>query len=204
MEVQPRHTGPTSVPMRRTASPDAKPVVPERSIARKEPHKREVLSDDYTSGTARDGNVSRTRPAVSSQRSRDASLPPLEEVNSHPHTFAPKSPSRSQIVQNGPSNATEDSMRSQRGAPGGSPSSDKTGVQRMPSTSSKKSGSIHARPVDWDSEASQRSQVLHGRMSEEDRERQFDSLVNGEETVKFTLTPQTVRDMNVSSFQPSP
>jgi hypothetical protein len=35
-------------------------------------------------------------------------------------------------------------------------------------------------------------------MSEEDRERQFDSLVKGEETVKFTLTPQTVRDIDVS------
>jgi hypothetical protein len=37
-------------------------------------------------------------------------------------------------------------------------------------------------------------------MSEEDRERQFDSLVKGEETVKFTLTPQTVRDIDVSSL----
>jgi hypothetical protein len=198
VEVQPRHSGPTSIPIRKTTTPDAKPVVPERSVARKESHKREVPGDDYTTGTARDANATRDRPAASSQRSRDASLPPLEEVNSYPHTSIPKSPSRSQMSQNGPSKSTGDSIRSQRGAPGGSPSSDKAGVLRMPSTSSKKSGSIHARPVDLESEASHRSQVLHGRMSEEDRERQFDSLVNGEETVKFTLTPQTVRDINVS------
>jgi hypothetical protein len=37
-------------------------------------------------------------------------------------------------------------------------------------------------------------------MSEEDRERQFDSLVKGQETVKFTLTPQNVRDIDVSTL----
>jgi hypothetical protein len=39
-----------------------------------------------------------------------------------------------------------------------------------------------------------RPRGLSGRMSEEDREREFDSLVRGEETVKYTLTPKSMRD----------
>jgi hypothetical protein len=35
-------------------------------------------------------------------------------------------------------------------------------------------------------------------MSEEDRQREFDTLVKSEDTVKYTLTPQNVRDMDVS------
>jgi hypothetical protein len=41
-----------------------------------------------------------------------------------------------------------------------------------------------------------RPRGLSGRMSEEDRVREFDSLVKGEETVKFTLTPQSMRDLD--------
>jgi hypothetical protein len=44
-----------------------------------------------------------------------------------------------------------------------------------------------------------RPRGLSHRMSEEDRERQFDSLVKGQETVKFTLTPDNVRDIDVST-----
>ena len=43
-----------------------------------------------------------------------------------------------------------------------------------------------------------RPRGLSTRMSEEDRQREFDSLVKGDETVKFTLTPQNVRDVAVS------
>lgn len=41
-----------------------------------------------------------------------------------------------------------------------------------------------------------RPRGLSQRMSEEDRMREFDSLVKGEETVKFTLTPQNMRDLD--------
>jgi len=34
-------------------------------------------------------------------------------------------------------------------------------------------------------------------MSEEDREREFDSLVKGKDTVKFTLTPENMRALDV-------
>ena len=91
----------------------------------------------------------------------------------------------------------DSAQRVQRAPVDASPSSEKSGVQRIPSTSSKKSAKFPTKHSGRESEASQRSQ-LHGRMSEEDRERQFESLVNGEETVKFTLTPQTVRDFDVS------
>ncbi|KAH7093335.1 hypothetical protein FB567DRAFT_557307 [Paraphoma chrysanthemicola] len=213
VEVQPRQTAPTSISVRNTPSPDARPVVPDRSVARKDLHKRDLSGEDYATANQYPNVTSAPRRQDGPPKSRGASLPSLKEVDSNngrqrtpPETVpTPTTPQRSpnrdipiigseRPVQR---KSTDDSKRSIRGAPGGSPGSEKSGVQRVASSSSrKKSGSFTAKHSGRDSEASQRSQVLRGRMSEEDREREFDSLVKGEETVKFTLTPQTVRDID--------
>jgi len=220
VEVQPRQTAPSSISVRRTPTPDSIPTIPERSIARKDLHRRDLSGEDYAASANQFANVT---SAPRRQDSRGGSLPSLQEVDSHPNNGkqrvasgsspSPTTPQRSPTypVRDAASTvadrqlqrkSTEDSKRSLRGAPDGSPSSEKSAVQRVGSSASsvKKLGSFKDKHGRRDSEASQRSQALRGRMSEEDRERQFDSLVKGEETVKFTLTPQTVRDFDVSSL----
>jgi hypothetical protein len=212
VEVQPRQTSAASISVRNTPTPDAKPVIPERSPGRKEPHQRELSGGEYVAaGVAQLPSVTSQprRPEVPASKSRGASLPSLKEVDSHPRQRTPSQASTSRsIPQRTPSNAArvaerqvqhkpEETKRTQHVVAGGSPASEKSAVQRIPSTSSKKSANSTAKRGRLDSEASQRSQA-RGRMSEEDREREFESLVNGEETVKFTLTPQTVRDFDVS------
>jgi hypothetical protein len=212
VEVQPRQTSNASISVRNTPTPDAKPVIPERSPGRKESHQRELLAGEYAvAGAAALPSVTSQprRPDVPISKSRGASLPSLKEVDSSPRQRTPSQASTTRsIPHRTPSNAArvaerqvhhiaEDTKRTQHVVAGGSPSSEKSAVQRIPSTSSKKSANSTVKRGRLDSEASQRSQA-RGRMSEEDRERQFESLVNGEETVKFTLTPQTVRDLDVS------
>jgi hypothetical protein len=219
VEVRPRQTSISSLSNRNTPSPDARPIVPERSVARKEPHSRE-LSGGFlaaaggafvAAGASQLGNITSAPRQQVLPKSRGASLPALQEVDGQGNvgrhrTASEASPARraaasvretrantiERQVQHKPS---DDTKRLQRVPTGGSPSSEKSAVQRRPSASSKKSGSFSMQNG-RDSEASQPSAV-RGRMSEEDRERHFESLVNGEETVKFTLTPQTVRDFEV-------
>lgn len=218
MEVQPRQIAPTSISVRNSPTPDAKPVVPERSVARKEPQRREVSSDDFAAvGSNGVNTVIPPRRDTSASRSHNASMPSLKEVDSYPNTAGPAVATRNGTSRQGhssssqkgsvsypaaerhlPRKSVEGSPRSLRGPADTSPLSDKAGVQRVGSNSSKKSGSIHGRPSRGESESGQRPHLLRGRMSEEDRQRHFESLVNGEETVKFTLTPQTVRGLEVS------
>jgi hypothetical protein len=99
-----------------------------------------------------------------------------------------------------PRRSTEESLRSQSAA-GGS-IIEKSGVKRMGSTSSKQSGSMSRLPSARDSDP-QVSRNLVGRMSEEDRERQFEELVQGKETVKYTLTPENMRALDVSHVLPN-
>jgi hypothetical protein len=217
VEVQPRSTSAASIPVRNTPTPDAKPIVPERSVARAELHKREAYAGDYAAAAANQlGNIT-SHPRmqeVQSPKSRGVSLPSLKEVDTHPrqradseastarsiHQHSPSQSSRTErLIQH---KSTEEAKRPQRPNADGSPSSEKSAVQRVASTSSKKSDSFSRKHSGRGSESSLRSHIPKSRMSEEDRERQFESLVNGEETVKFTLTPQTVRDIDVGSFQP--
>jgi hypothetical protein len=219
VEAQPRQTSISSISNRNTPSPDAKPIVPERSVARKEPHSRELSGGAIAAaggafvaaGASQLGNITSAPRQQASSKSHGASLPALQEVDGQANvgrhrTASEASPARraaapvreTRANTIGSQKSSEDTKRLQRVPTEGSPSSEKSAVQRMPSTSSKKSGSFSGKQSGRDSEASQRPSV-RGRMSEEDRERQFESLVNGEETVKFTLTPQTVRDFEVSS-----
>jgi hypothetical protein len=222
VEVQPRQAATTSSSARNTPTPDAKPVVPERSIARKEIHRRDPSGGDYDADASelRLPTSPPQRQDVPPSKSRGVSLPSLPEGDS-PLRGArqrnvseagpiPTTPPRSvaQLAHDTRTTVPDRQLQrestddSKRGVVEGSPSSEKSGVKRVASTSSsiKKPGSFTAKHGGRNSESSQRSQVLRGRMSEEDRERQFDSLVNGKETVKYTLTPQTVRDIDVSSL----
>ncbi|KAH7396913.1 hypothetical protein DE146DRAFT_614874 [Phaeosphaeria sp. MPI-PUGE-AT-0046c] len=204
VEVQPRQTCPTSMSVRNTPTPEAQPVLPERSVARKDPHKRDFSGGEYAAaGPSHAVNITSAprRADAPPPKSRGASLPSLQEVDPHPrqrtasevsgshnvHQRSPSIPNRVSERQ-ARNKSTESAQRIQRVPLDASPSSEKSGVQRMPSTSSKKSATFPAKHSGRDS-----------RMSEEDRERQFESLVNGEETVKFTLTPQNVRDFDVES-----
>jgi hypothetical protein len=225
VEVQPRQTAPSSISVRRTPTPDSIPNVPERSVARKDLQK---AAEEYAGPPNHYSNVT-SAPRVQEapkQKSRGGPLPSLQEVDNRPSTaqqrvaagatHTPTTPQRSptysarDTATNGsnqqvPRRSVEDAKRTQRGGLDGSPASDKSAVQRVRSTSSgPKPGSLSNASTKHGRE---NSQALHGRMSEEDRARQFDSLVKGEETVKFTLTPQTVRDFEVSprfSHPPSP
>jgi hypothetical protein len=94
----------------------------------------------------------------------------------------------------------EGSPRSRTG-PSDTGSAEKSVLKRLSSSSStgkSVSTSILHSARNSDASLGGRARGLSGRMSEEDRERQFDSLVKGQETVKFTLTPQNVRDIDVS------
>lgn len=220
VEVQPT---PRSVPARNTPTPDSKPMLPDRSIARNDSLKRASPSIGNGAGPAT--AASTTSPA----RRRDStpptsgrtSLPSLQEVDyykpqqivpteqtahrnsptfsNRSHTESPHL-ARDVAVNNAerqvPRRSTEESLRSQSAA-GGS-IIEKPGVKRVGSTSSKKSGSIHRLPSARDSDP-QMSRSIGGRLSEDDRERQFEELVQGKETVKYTLTPENMRALDVSS-----
>ncbi|KAF1911481.1 hypothetical protein BDU57DRAFT_461510 [Ampelomyces quisqualis] len=206
VDVQPRQTLASSISVRKTPTPEEKPNVPDRSVARKESHRREFVMGEYSAaGASQLGNItSYPRKEVS-----QPSLPSLQEVDNPPRQRTASEASTSGSAhQQSPNHSSrqiphkhaEDTKRPQRVPLDGSPASEKSAVQRVPSTSSKKSGSFTAKHSGRDSEASQRSHA-RDRMSEEDRERHFQSLVNGEETVKFTLTPQTVRGFDGSPVQ---
>lgn len=218
VEVQP---APRSVPSRNTPTPDSKPTLPERSVARNDVLKR--ASPSIGSGTA--GSVTDT---ASLPRRRDVgrdatpptsgrtSLPSLQEVEyyrpqpvssseqatqkdspTYSNRSRTQSPHVAMAERQVPRRSTEESLRSPSAA-GGS-IKEKPGIKRVGSTSSKKSGSISRLPVGRDSD-DRLNRSQGGRMSEEDRERQFEELVQGKQTVKYTLTPENMRALDVSSF----
>ncbi|CBY00401.1 predicted protein [Plenodomus lingam JN3] len=153
---------------------------------------------------------------------RNGSLPSLQESDSskatqvpetalHPSPIAqssqtknspPRSPPRSTdspgtVAERRGRRTSSDSPRSQVISHARS-LSEKTSLKRVTSSSSsaKRSNGATAISSGRDSIASHRSRGLSTRMSEEDREREFDSLVKGQDTVKFTLTPQTMRALD--------
>ncbi|CAO2655548.1 Nn.00g043510.m01.CDS01 [Neocucurbitaria sp. VM-36] len=230
VEVQPRQSGPTSVPYRSTPTPDSKPIIPERSVARKDVHGRTPSGNEIAASPSQYESPPSPprRQDAPPPKSRGAPLPPLQEVDSatnksqerlrseslprrgSPTLGSPKRtpsyPTRDaqvHVAERGvPRSSTDETARSQPGPSDRSPS-DKTSLKRGASSSSstKVSGNIAVTPSGRSSEASQRPRNLSTRMSEEDREREFDSLVKGQETVKFTLTPQNMRSLDESPVQ---
>lgn len=220
VEVQPT---PRSVPSRNTPTPDSKPTLPECSVARNDVLKRHSPSFDSGAGpVAGTASPPRRRDA-----SRDAtpptsgrtSLPSLQEVEHYgpqpvvaseqplqkdSSTYSNQTRTQGPHVAVGerqvPRRSTEESLRSASAA-GGS-IREKTAIKRVGSSSSKnskKSGSISRLPVGYDSD-DRLNRSQGGRLSEEDRERQFEELVQGKETVKYTLTPENMRALDVSKI----
>lgn len=222
VEVLPRGIAPTSAPYRNTPTPDAKPIVPERSIARNDNHRRSLSGNEFAASPSQYESPTSAprRQETPRSTSRGTSLPSLQEVDSNPgkknyeNTAQHSNPTISQrrspsghdgdgLVNAGEKptyrSSTGDSTQSHAVAHDRSPS-DKASLKRVGSSSSsaKRSINLAGTPSGRESSTSHRSRNLSGRMSEEDREREFDSLVKGQETVKFTLTPQNMRALDVS------
>jgi hypothetical protein len=219
VDMQPRSFTPTTD--RNTPSPSSKPVVPERSTARREANRKSLTVATSPSLHESPTSVPRRQDAPRSV-SRGSSLPALHEVESNPKQAHQESPHGSTASRSSPSSSPAsanrggpapvpegrakrlsmaESTRSQSGHQDRSPS-DKTSLKRGASTSSstRKQSPYPVMSSGRESVSSHMSRNLSGRMSEEDREREFDSLVKGKETVKFTLTPQNMRDLDVSSL----
>jgi hypothetical protein len=202
-EVQPRSSA------RNTPTPESKPSIPERSVARNESQKGRSSSFGNTVDNGH-AVVAATPP-----RKRDptpptsrTSLPSLQETDhvDSPEQIIPRgSPvsvsrstrSRDALVtvaeRQVPRRSSPDSARSRSPA-------ERPGVKRVGSSASGKISGTYAHTSGGrDSVSSQASRQHIGRMSEEDREREFDSLVKREETVKFTLTPENMRALDVST-----
>jgi hypothetical protein len=223
VEVPPRNFTPTSLTYNNTPSPDGKPSVPERSVARKEVNRRSFNGADLVPGPAPapyEGPTSAPRRQdVARSVSRGSSLPALQEVESNTPQHRGKTPSihtsrsvrTSDSPKRSPTSATDaserrphrlstdESTRSQHVAAEKS-SSDNSSLKRGASTSSslRKQTAYPVASNGRESSASHRSRGLSGRMSEEDRAREFDTLVKGQDTVKFTLTPESARTADVS------
>lgn len=212
VELQPRQTAPSNIAVQSAPTSEAKPTVPEKS------HRRKSVDEEPIIGT-HTASPPRKQEPVQVRQSRGASLPSLKEVESHPDSISQRSNyDVAAAAQNGVSRSGSrqgaahtgretpvtpverlpqraGTAHSHRSKHESSPSSEKAGLQRVVSTGSgKKSGSFSGMHASRGSDSSPRPL----RMSEEDREREFDSLVKSDETVKYTLTPQNVRDYEVS------
>jgi hypothetical protein len=217
VEVPPRNFTPTPLTYRNTPSPDGRPTVPERSVARKEANRRSFTGGDFVDGPT---SAPRRQDAPRSMSRGSSQLPALQEVESNTTQHRGKTPSvhTSRSVRTldsprrSPTSATDTPERRPKRMSVDDPtrpvdksSSDNSSLKRGASTSSslRRQGAYPVTSSGRDSGASHRSHGLSasglsGRMSEEDRAREFDSLVKGQDTVKFTLTPQSVRDADVS------
>ncbi|KAL6712170.1 hypothetical protein ACN47E_000047 [Coniothyrium glycines] len=231
VEVQPRQA-PTSVPYQSTPMPDPKPAVPDRSVARSETGRTPTSNEVETSPSQHmNATSSPRRQEPQRSASRGLSLPSLQEIEStasvpNDRASADNVPAQSSPTQNGLQRSPPDLDRNnqiqntsrhvQRISNGDSPRSqsrpherspsDKSSLKRVISSSSsgKRIGGVIMPTSGRESVTSHRTKSFSGRMSEEDREREFDSLVRGQDTVKVTLTPQNMRALDDSPLQKPP
>jgi hypothetical protein len=178
---------------RKTPSPEERSATPPKAILRKEipPQDRHIQRRDLTPPRAR-GHV----------------LSMVQEADSWPnktpeHTTPKKQTALTGSPKHGASARTRDSpvaVAERAVKPKSIDDSPKATLQRVSSSSStNRSASTSILHTGRESDSSlTRPRGLSGRMSEEDRVREFDTLVKSDETVKFTLTPQSMRDIDVS------
>lgn len=191
---------------RKTPSPAESAMMSERTVQRKElppprststPSRSPALaslreSDSWIDVTQenyvpenRVTEIPRSRPQSSGQHganSRSREIPVLDKASQRQSNDSARSGTRSKS-QNTESYPTE-----------------RAALQRVSSTSSTSRSASVANSALHSSKGSESSighpRGLSERLSEEDRQREFDSLVRGEETVKYTLTPQSMRDID--------
>ncbi|PVH92992.1 hypothetical protein DM02DRAFT_634915 [Periconia macrospinosa] len=214
VEVLPRQTAaPTSIQVRNTPTPESVPSPVETVVSRKEIQRKEIprmeaptsqprprditppprvqrspLPSVEESPNVLDQPTQRSSPShnsarhASSHRSRDSPVP-VAERSARPH-------------------ALDTGVRSLSGTSENTPV-ERSPLQRVSSASSSTNRSVGTSILQTGRNSTNslegRPRGLSHRMSEEDRQREFDSLVKGDETVKFTLTPQTVRDVAAES-----
>lgn len=215
----------SSVPRREVQRKEVprKEVVKDKDIPRKEVAKeREIPRKEVTPTPSRTREATATPPAA-----RGTVLPSLQESESWTNQSQQKASPEKQVQRDSPSKDSprqssslrtretpvavaerpakrtsgegSQSSRSRAGTVEGAP--EKATLQRVSSSSSTNRSvgtSILHSARDSETSLNGRPRGLSGRMSEEDREREFDTLVKGQETVKYTLTPQSMRDMDVS------
>ena len=225
VEVQPQSSTPISLSHRETPSPDYKSTVSERLLIRNEIARKPIPSGDVTSSPSQYESPTGApwRQEGSRSVSLGSSLPALQEVETSTaqppikksasvRTAKSNSPASDRPTRHSVSAGQDGSMQvpdrrlhristgeSIRSQPSEKSPSDSTSLKRGASTSSSlRKQSVYPISSGRESVSSYRSRGLSGRMSEEDRAREFDSLVKGQDTVKFTLTPQNMRDLDVS------
>lgn len=216
VELAPRHVATTAsmAAAQKAPSFESRPVTQQKSVQRKEISQQKAPQ-------RRDATPPRTRgPAL-------AALPETEDwTNSPPNTSSTRPAHRSSPANNSPKSSPKPSgLTRARDVPvalperpvkrpsaeGSSPLKNGSGdgfiaekatLKRVSSSSSTaRSVSTSILHTGRDSDVSLRPRGLSGRMSEEDRQREFEALVKSEDTVKFTLTPQGMRDMDVSRIE---
>ena len=225
LKQQPDHQGFVELAPRNVAAVPAAMIAPQaphvegrstpplKSTQRKELSQEKPLQRKVTPPKAR------SSPLGSVQEAETWTSKPQENVIVKKQTYEPQrgSPLTGSPKHSNTSRARESPIpvpersarrRSGEGSPRAPTSSgdgfvvEKSVLKRVSSSSSTaKSVSTSILHTGRNSDSSlNRPRGLSGRMSEEDRQREFDSLVKREETVKFTLTPQSVRDMEVSKL----
>lgn len=204
--------------VRNTSTPDESRSLTEVPVSRKEVQRRDVPQSQITVPQSRPREVTPPRTRLSSLQETE----PWESKQQKQPVIPEKSARRASPTGNGaryasPHRARESPvaersthLRSIEGSPHRSATNDasvdtRPSLKRVSSSSSSTAGrsvgtSILHSGRDSGTSLDGRPRGLSGRMSEEDRQREFDSLVRGDETVKVTLTPQNMRDMDVSNL----
>lgn len=205
---------PTSAPASNRPSSREQRSASQSSVEQRKESPREVVSVPR-----REVTPSRTRgPALSALQEAD-SAPSSPHGDGTPRQQIPE-PQRNHSLNNSPKNygtirardapvpvqaadrpvrrPTVDGSPVARTGTGDSFGVEKATLKRVSSSSTSRSASTSILNTGRDSPGSStRPRGLSGRMSEEDRQREFDTLVKSEDTVKFTLTPQSMREMDV-------
>ncbi|KAK7179990.1 hypothetical protein PSPO01_13989 [Paraphaeosphaeria sporulosa] len=218
VEVLPRQIAPTAIHVRSTPTPDGTRGPSEIPDARKEVQRRDVPQPyvhvpqprprEFTPPGTRLSSLQETEAWQSKQQQHQPSIPVKSARRGSPSEGSGRytSPQRARepivAVAERPAHlkSIEGSPRSRSGPTDG-PADTKTSLKRVSSSSSSTAGrSVGTSILHSGRESSTsldgRPRGLSGRMSEEDRQREFDSLVRSDETVKVTLTPQNMRDMD--------
>lgn len=126
--------------------------------------------------------------------SRGGVLSPVKETTNSAEEVANLKPSGSRPLKH-KHNKSRSSRKSRSQTP-----EEASGISRQSADSSGAERNALARLSSGSDSIAGRARGLSSRMSQEEREREFDSLLKGDETVKLTLTPQSMRDLEVSSF----
>ncbi|KAF2110663.1 hypothetical protein BDV96DRAFT_527593 [Lophiotrema nucula] len=210
----PRHFATPSTNARKTPSPEDRSTPPERSLSRKDVTPPKSRGTPLTALQEKESwaasELQRATPEARIRESQRGSTAESPQPGSSRWREIPPVASVGSSMKR---KSVESSPRARTVAADGFPV-EKSTLQRVSSSSSTtRSVSTSILHSARDSEISlTRPLGLSGRMSEEDREREFDTLVKSEDTVKYTLTPQSMRDLDeppvvvrkVDPTQPTP